>query len=212
MKLATLYKSALICAGACAAGGSFADTLVMPDAAKHLKTGLWEETRTSEMSAPPIAPNAAMLEGLDPAARARVEAVLQKQAAARAARGGGPATTTHTKRECITPAVLAKRQLSMDQDEIRRNHTVACKPVVKSRSASTVELTADCDIQADSENKRMPAGTMHMDMRFEVKSPEETLTQLDWSGNFGGQASHNRSTLSSRWLGAACGEVKPLER
>ena len=209
MKPANLFMNALICTGTFGAGWSFADTLVMPEDAKHLKTGLWEVTRTSEISAPPMVPNAAMLEGLDPAARARVEAVLKRQAAERATRGGGPETTSHTKRECITPEVLAKRQLSMDQDEIRHNHKVTCTPVVKSRSASTVALTADCNIQAEYEDRAMPAGQMHMEMRYEVKSPEETVTQLDWSGNIGGQASHNKSTMSARWLGSACGDVKP---
>jgi hypothetical protein len=193
------FMCVLGCIGPFGAGISFANDLVMPDDAKHLKPGLWETTRQTEIAAPPIAPNAALLDGLDAAARARVEAVLKRQGAERAARGGGPEVTTRTTRECVTAEVLAKRKLSMDDDQKHHGREESCPPVVKSRTSSTVVVAADCEMEGHK---------VHIDMRFEIKSPEETITELTGSADIEGHSSHTKATAMSRWLGSACGDAK----
>jgi hypothetical protein len=171
----------------------------MPDAACSLKTGLWEITRTSEISAPPVSLSPQQLEGLDPAARARVAAVLQRQAAERAARGGAPQVNSHTKRECVTPESLARRQMSMNDND-RGERGESCPPVVKSRTASTIVLVTDCVIDGHP---------IHSDMTFEVKSPGEIAWQMSSSVNMGAQSGKTRATATGRWIGPACGDAKP---
>ena len=194
MKLALI---ALVAFASMPALGNAAPTaaISMPDNFKGLKPGLWEVTRRSESIAPPISAASIDLSGLDAAARARVQAVLARQAAERAARGGAPEVTVHTKRECLTPEILASRKSPLDRE--RRGE---CPPVVKTRTASRLVLTSQCTIEGHE---------FSVEMSFEVKSPVETVSSVTSTGAYGGQPTKSADTSTARWIAADCGTVKP---
>jgi hypothetical protein len=202
MKTYPGFLCVALCATALSTRAAFAPDLSMPSDAKHLKPGLWETIVKSESVRPPVVLDKGTLNGLDPAARARVEAVMQKQAAARAARGGAPEVSSKTKRECITQAVLDKRSMSLEDGGRESGRDKDCPPVVKSRTASKVDVVASCNVRGQQ---------FHLEMIFEVKSPQEFAAQTETSGNYGGQQSSSKTIGTSRWLGAACGDA-PLGR
>jgi hypothetical protein len=169
----------------------------MPSDFRALKPGLWQVTRRSEVTAPPITAASMDLSGLDPAARARVQAVLKRQATERAARGGGPEVNARTKQECLTAEALAKRQSPFER---RGGRDDDCPPVVKLRTASRLVVTSQCSVEGHAFN---------VEMTFEVKSATETAMTMTSTGADRGQASETNETVSARWVGPACGGVKP---
>jgi hypothetical protein len=98
----------------------------------------------------------------------------------------------------VTAETLAKRQTSLEAGPGGRDRN--CPPVVKVRTASTLMLAADCSIEGHP---------MHMDMKFEVKSPTETYTEISNSGTTPGGQTSSKASAVSRWIGADCGDVKP---
>ena len=205
MKIASVALAAVIFSAIAVKGApSSLHDIAAPSDYKKLKPGLWETTIRKEITAPPI-DMGPMMGTLDPAARARVDAVLKRQAAERAARNGAPEFTTKTKKECVTQEIIDKRSLSINPDQRGNNLLKDCPPVLKLRTSSRVVVTGECTIAADKGGK---AGKFTSEMTFEIKSPEETYTSMTSSGNFGGQASKTSGSASSRWLGSACGNAK----
>jgi len=205
MKIASVALAALMFSAIAARGAPTSlNDMAAPSDYKKLKPGLWETTLRTEITAPPI-DMSAMIGTLDPAARARVEAVLKRQAAERAARNGVPDVTSKTKQECLTQEVIDKRSLSINSDRRDNNLLQNCPPVLKSRTSSRLVVSSECTVAADKGGR---GGKFTSEMTFEIKSPEETYTSITSSGNFGGQASKTARSASSRWLGSACGNVK----
>ena len=199
MKFIIFVVSAFALSASLYAAPSSSNDIAMPSDYKKLKLGLWETTRRSEIATPPIEMSAAQLGTLDPAARARVEAVLKRQAAERAARNGAPEVIVKTAQECVTQEVLDKRNLSPNSDRRGNDPMKDCPPVLKTRTANRIVVTGECTIEG---------GKFSTELIFEVKSPEETFTSVTSSGNFGGRASKTAGSASSRWLGAVCGSAK----
>lgn len=208
MRMAFIVLAVALFSSIAAKGApSSSNEIAAPSDYKTLKPGLWETTLRSENTAAPI-DMSAMMGTLDPASRARVEAVLKRQAAERAARGGAPEVTTKTKKECVTQAVLDKRKLSLNSDRGGSNSMEGCTKLLKSRTSSRVVVTGECTVTADRADKADKAGKFTTELTFEIKSPEETFMAAISSGNLGGQPSKTSSSASSRWLGADCGNAK----
>jgi hypothetical protein len=199
MKSTIVAFGAMFAANIFAASSQAAVDIPIPADARKLKLGLWEVTSQSESVAPPIDAKSIDMSGLDAAARARVEATLKKQAAERAARGGAPQVTTHTKRECLTQEALDKRQWSLDPENKRDKQ---CPPTVKTATASRLVLVGNCAIEGMN---------VAFEMEFFVKSPEETVMKMSSNGNYNGQAIKSANTVTSRWVGAACGDARPMK-
>ena len=77
-----------------------------------IKTGLWEGSMSSQESAPAPVDASKMMSGLDAEQRARVEAVLKRQQARRAAEGDGPRTKSRTNKFGITKVKLDKKDFA----------------------------------------------------------------------------------------------------
>ena len=198
MKSIVFTLGALFAANVLAAGPQPGGDIPLPADARKLKLGLWEVTRRSETVSPQIDAGSMDMRGLDAAARARVEAVLKKQAAERAARGGAPEVTTRTKQECLTQEAIDKRQKSFSPEG---KGDMNCPPVVKTATASRLVVNGNCAIEGQA---------FTFEMEFEVKSPEETLMKMTSNGSYGGHPVRSANTVTSRWLGAACGNAKPV--
>ena len=201
MRHAFVATFAALCTTAAAA--PTASDLSMPANARSLKTGLWETTRHTEIDDSGMDLGGLDLSGLDPAARARVKAVLDKQAAERKARGGAPKVSTRTKLECVTQEFLDKRRMSLEPDGrpggLPGDET--CPPVVKSRTASKMVVVADCSKDGHP---------FHVDMTIDVRSSGELYMESTMTGGpMGGKPGKTKATFSSRWIGADCGNAPP---
>ena len=197
MKSIVFALGALVAANVLAAGPQPGGDIPLPADARKLKPGLWEVTRQSENVSPQMDASSMDTSGMDAAAKARVEAVLKRQAAERAARGNAPVVTTRTKQECLTQEAIDKRQNSFTPESKR---DLACPPVVKTATASRLVLNGNCSIEGNA---------FAFEMDFQVKSPEETVMKMNSNGSYGGHAVRSAHIVTSRWLGAACGNAKP---
>jgi hypothetical protein len=197
MKPLVFALGAFFAAQVLAAGPSPGGEIAMPADARKLKLGLWEVTRRSEHLSPAIDAASIDTSGMDPAAKARVEAVLKKQAAERAARGGAPEVTTRTKQECLTQEALDKREKSFTSDD---RHDMTCPPVVKTATASRLVVSGNCNVDGQK---------FTYELEFEVKSPEEMIMKRVSSGSFNGHPVGSNDIVTSKWIGAACGNAKP---
>ncbi len=148
----------------------------------NVKEGLWEVTATHSMSGMPvpnIPPDA--LAKMSPEQRARVEAMVK----------GSP--TTDVRKDCVTKEKL-------EQHSAFSNNRGECTRTVVSSTGSKLELKFHCEEKQSSSDGTflMEAiapdnvkGTMHM----VVNSNKGHTMTMDF-------------TINSKYLGAACGDVK----
>lgn len=150
-----------------------------------IKPGLWQvhsERLVDGKKAPDLSEQFAKL---PPAQRAQMEAMLKKRGvdASAAARGD--------MKICLS-------QASLDGGRWQGNQG-SCKTDYLSRTASSWRWRTQCTepkMEADGE------------ARFE--SPERYTVQMNMTATVQGVASKSQTTLTSRWLGADCGSVKPV--
>jgi hypothetical protein len=162
----------------------------------NIKPGLWETTTVSQsQGAPAIPPEQQaqmdkMRASMSPEMRARIEAA-QKKAQANA---GAP----HVRKSCLTREDLNK-PLSFDEG---KDDGKCTKTVLKS-TASVQEVRVDCKgdrynstgtIRVTASNSENWSGTL-----------ETTLTPVGK-----GAPMTVKTNMSGKWLGADCGDVKPV--
>ncbi len=149
----------------------------------NVKEGLWEQTVTHSMSGMPTGANIPpeVLAKLPPEQRARMEAMMS----------GKPSTSVH--KECITKEKLATNAAFA-------NNRGECTRTVVSSTGRKLEVKFHCqDKDAASDGNLVVEaigtdnvkGTMHM----VANSGESHNLTMDF-------------TFSSKYLGAACGDVK----
>jgi hypothetical protein len=150
-----------------------------------VKLGLWETTTAGEsQGVPPIDTSS-----MTPEQKARLEAFLQAQKA----RGNTP--TTRTSKSCLTKEKLEKGFL----DDPARQAQVQCKQTVVSNSATELHMKADC-----TGGGRGMSGDFH----FVALSRESVRGEMTMVMGEGGRGMTVKSTMTSKWLGAECGDLK----
>jgi hypothetical protein len=174
-----MMKSLLSIVILTAAASRAADNLVPLDA----KPGLWEITTVTERSGMPTIP-ADTLAKLPPEQRARMEAQLKAMSG----------TTTETKQSCITPEEMTKgfawNNSTMDK---------SCRQTITSSSGSRTDIKWECDGQ----NKNSGSAKIQAIDSNHVNS----VIEINMSAN--GHAMNMKVTNTGKWLGTACGDVKP---
>jgi hypothetical protein len=204
---AMIVLGAITCVPVFAAGPDKPFEFPIPADAYKMKPGLWEETRRSSIDSPPIKIDTSQF---DPATRARVEATLKRQADARAARGGAPESNVRTQKTCRTKSWLADQ----DKKDGKGRDFGSCPPVVKSNSASRTVFTLQCTQEIPLGRGDGPKTTQKVSIDaewiFEVKSPEEGTMQMTSTTAMAGEPPRKSvETVTARWLGPDCGNVKP---
>ncbi len=190
-------------------------TLRAPDKAQgkrlDVKVGLWEQTTKEEKTpGPAVQLSPEVLAGMPADARARVEAVLKRQAGERAAKGNAPEMSTKTKRFCITPKQLDEGINLPDMGRGDVEHNTKCSENKLDQSATGLHMKMVCTSQPGNGDKGAPQGDMHsvMELTVVAKSRESFTEDLVTDFTFGGQHQHRQVHGEARWVGASCGTVK----
>jgi hypothetical protein len=161
------------------------------------KPGLWETVATSQMGGMPAMPNMPQISDeqlakMPPEARARV------QAAMKGIPGVGSPTTT-TTRSCMTQASLKKAlELGAQQN---------CTRKVISSTSSKQEVHVEC-----TQNGTTSSGDMtveRVDSEHAKGSMNMNINMANAKGASGPMTM--KMSFNSKWLGADCGSVKPVE-
>jgi len=159
-----------------------ADKIVPP----NIKIGLWEMTETHNMSGmppmPTIPPEA--LAKMTPEQRAQMEASMKNSL------GGGQKTTT--RKYCVTKEKLEK-------DTVFGENRNECTRTVLSSSSTATEVKIHCQ-----EKEMTSDGTF----KFQALSPESVKGTVRMTMTGSGRTMHMDIDFVSKYLGAACGDVK----
>lgn len=148
----------------------------------NLKEGLWEVTVTHSMSGLPAAPAipADVLAKMPPEQRARIEGMMK----------GGP--STDVRKSCVTKEKLEKHSAFSD-------NRGDCTRTVVTSTGSKLEVKFHCvDKDATTE------GTVVV----ETLGSDGAKGSMQSATNTNGRSMNMNVTFSSKYLGAACGDVK----
>lgn len=147
------------------------------------KLGLWEVTSTSEMSGrPPIPPE--VLAKMSPERRAQVESMMKAHEAK------GPQTRTH--KTCFTQKDRERAFQRRDDDD------KACKRTIVSQSARKMEVRIECS------GERKSTGLLTL----ESVNSENVKGAFDMKVTRGENTMNVKSSFTSKWIGADCGEYR----
>jgi Protein of unknown function (DUF3617) len=168
----------------------------------NIKPGLWELTGTSETKGDPMsmmsaADKAEMEEAktyMSPEQWAQVEALMKR----RNVTLGGPAKTSIAK-VCITAENILQHLAIFAAKNFAGEDTYGCKVTPVRSTATMMERREEC-----SSNGFKSISTL----AIEAPNPETLTFKAESSvGGRGGLEMKARS--SGKWLGSACGSVKP---
>lgn len=152
--------------------------------APYVKLGLWETTATTtSQGTMPLAES--VLARLTPEQRARVEAKLKADSAAR--------TSNKTYRSCLTEQQLDDWRLYDSPD-------ANCKQTIKTSTSRVLEGYWDCDMGPGVKG----SGTVHL----QVVDPKTTKGAVHLTTRANGKKFTSDTSLSSRWLRSDCGSVQ----
>lgn len=148
----------------------------------NVKEGLWERTMTRSMKGMPAPPNIPpdALAKMPPEQRAKLEAMMK----------GAPTTDVH--RECITKEKLAK---DLAFNPTRGN----CTRTIVNSTASKLEMKFHCEEKESSSD-----GTFFV----EVIGSDNVKGTMHAVINANGHPMNMDFSMSSKYLGADCGDVK----
>ena len=165
--------------------------------AQTLKPGLWEITQkmkfgSSEMTSEMATMQAEMAK-MSPEQRKQMQDMMSKQGVnidlGAAGSAGGPGAIT--VKTCLTPEMVARNELPAAQGN--------CTSTNSPRVGNTMKMAYTCTKPPSSGEGQvtfvgMDAYTMKMTVKTMVKGKAESMG-LDGAG---------------KWLGASCGDIKPL--
>jgi hypothetical protein len=154
------------------------DTTVTP---LNVKLGLWQTTVTAKVTGLPSIPDSTLAQ-LPPDQRAKIEAMIN--------RGMGQPMTT---KSCVTKDKLEK-------SEGFRSAPKSCTYTVVSSTTSKLEMKLQCD-----QNGMKTTGNVQV-RAVDAENVEGSM-QMNTSGNGSTNTMNMNSTFTSKWLGAACGDV-----
>ena len=152
---------------------------------------------SSQESAPPPIDASKIMDGLDAEQRARVEAVLKRQQARRAAEGNGPRTKSRTNKFCITKEKLDKKDFA-DLGPGKGDKGTTCKHQLLENTSSRVHLKMECSGEAQGV----------VDVMYEVINKESMKTTFAMESKQGTHSYVNKGSGTARWISADCGNVK----
>lgn len=142
------------------------------------KLGLWEVTHTTQTQGAPPVD----MGKLTPEQRARLEAMFK-------ARQGG---TTRTVRSCLTKERLDEEIFPSDKEDSN------CTRTLIANTRTVREMKMECRGEHP----------MTGDVRFEALSRERVRGNADMTIGGGPRPMKVHSTMTARWLGSDCGNVK----
>ena len=164
-------------------------------AADHppVRLGLWEITRDQQGSvaatgAPAVSED--RLARLPPEARARLEASM-------AARAESNGSSSHSVRQCITAKNLAHVFEREDHGDRK------CTRTVVARTATSMEMRIEC------KNLGPGGASSTGTFKWAATTPESMQGSVDLVTTVAGHDLPMHSSLTGKWLGADCGDVKP---
>jgi hypothetical protein len=150
-----------------------------------VKPGLWEiQTSGSASGIPQIPPDA--LAKLPPDQRVIATAMLMAIVA--------QASMPHTMQFCVTP-----EQIRQGLD-LNRMGGKDCQRTVQSSSPTGLDMQVDCT------GRDQMSGNVHL----RVVDRATLAGDVDVHAGLGANSMTIRQSLHGRWLGAACGDVKPF--
>lgn len=152
------------------------------------KPGLWESTVSTDVSgraaapAMPQIPEAALAK-MTPQQRAQIEGMMKSRAG-----GGGITTKVCLTHESLSSGALGQRDKS-------------CTTKVVSSSSSKQVIHMECtrgEVKSEGE------------VTVELVDPEHIKGSMVMKSMVAGQNTDMRMSFSNKWLGADCGDVKPV--
>jgi len=165
----------------------------------NVKPGLWEMTMQIDPSGMPGMPGMpqipqAVLDAMPPDQRATFESMLKSQQS----QFNSQLSKTEVERSCLTKADLNQPFIL--------GETRQCTHRVISSTGSKMEIEALCTQDAGVKTT--------VSTRLEALSPERVTSivtmKADSKTPRDGRAMTMTSRMNARWLGADCGEVKPV--
>jgi hypothetical protein len=156
----------------------------------NLKEGLWEVTTTHSVTGMPGMPPDALAK-MTPDQRAQVEAMMKQKGL-----GGGP--STNVIKNCVTREKIEKGLAFSDSRE-------NCTRTIVSSSARHLEMKFHCEDKKSTDGSKTGSdGTIVVDAigSDNVKGSTHIVT------NSNGRNMNMDLTFTSKYLGAACGDVK----
>lgn len=167
-----------------------ADDAVPPEL-RTLRKGLWESTMNGvDPGQAMMAAAAQRLESLPPEKRARLEAMLKQQAAAR----GAAAPTKH--QFCLTQEKLDRKDPTLD---FSGRLQTECTRKVTDRRPGAITFHATCTHEGR---------TTELDFHYELKSRESIAGSTTVMAEVKGQPLRTTIDFSAHWVAESCGEVK----
>jgi len=174
--------------------------------AQKIAPGLWEHTITMKAQGSDIDEGMKRLQeqlaSMPPEKRKQIEDMMARQG-----RGGGPgmaagmgmmAGKPTTLKVCVTPEQAAREPFTSGQQG-------NCQQVSQQQSGKTMKIKFSCT--------REDGGTMTGEGQFTMVSDKEHSGHMVMDGEGRkGHPMHMEMDQTSRWLGADCGDVKPLQR
>jgi hypothetical protein len=150
----------------------------------NAKAGLWETISQSSMGGMPQMP-AVDTSKMTPEQAAAIAAAMNRS------RGG--AAQGVTTRKCWTQEQIAQQAFhDKDMDP-------SCKQTTVSKSATALEIKIECT------GERAGTGTLHL-TAIDSEHVNGTVAMTMTGGRMAGMTMN--STFTSKWIGAACGDVK----
>ncbi len=148
-----------------------------------VKLGLWETTTVSQVSGmPPISPE--MMARMTPEQKAKMEAMMKQRQAQ------GP--QTHTTKKCVTKEDLGKGGWFDKEDQ-------DCTKTVLTSTSHKLDVKLEC-----TKGGGKQSGTLHI----EAMDSGNVKGTMQMSATNGTNTMNVNSTMSSKWLGSACGDVE----
>ncbi|MEO8527025.1 MAG: DUF3617 domain-containing protein [Caldimonas sp.] len=148
-----------------------------------IKPGLWEVHSEREVNGKKAPAPADRMKNLPPEARARMEAMMKQRGVSMGEDGA--------TRVCMTKESLASGRLQAE--------AAGCKTDYSTRTGSTWKFHSSCpSLKVESDGEIVFSGTDSYTMTVSSTLSSMTPPRL------------SRTTLNGKWMGASCGDLKPL--
>ena len=150
-----------------------------------VKLGLWETTMTNQMDISSLIPPEALAK-LTPEQRAKMEAAMQGRGGAR----------MNTYKHCVTKDTI-NEALSSARDN---NKAMQCTRTFVTSTSTKLVMHMECTATSGS----MKTSS---DIQVEAIDRENTKASFVTTAAGGGRGGNMKMELTSKWLGADCGDV-----
>lgn len=148
-----------------------------------IKPGLWQVQAERSIDGKPAPDMSERLKNMPPAARAQMEAMMKQR---------GVDTSGGGLRICMTPETIAQGRWSENNPR--------CKTEFGTRTAAAWKWRSVCS---------EPASTVDGEAVFH--GPESYTTTITTTTQRQGQTHTGRHVAKAKWLGADCGDAKPMQ-